>query len=85
MGGALMLLSEDRKAAWKILIELNTRISAVEFTDDWDVNQAVESLYKLFGIIRETIGDHPLCDKVCEEVLPFFNGCLLYTSPSPRD
>ena len=69
-----MLLSEDRKAAWKILIEIKTRISAVEFTDDCDVNQAFESLYRLFGTIRETIGDHPLCDEVCETVLPFFNG-----------
>ena len=66
--------STDQKAAWEIYVEITTRISAVTYTADCDAREALDSLYKLFQIIRTALAKNENCYRTLKAVLPLSNG-----------
>ncbi|NME81854.1 hypothetical protein [Clostridium sp. SM-530-WT-3G] len=51
----------DKDAAWELYIELITRITTQDLKDnDGDEQEALESIYKIFGLTREIIKKYKL-------------------------
>jgi len=62
-GVELRLLSseDDRKIAWEIFTEINTRIAVVDFNEDYDSFYHVhKSLYTMFQLVRDKIKEIPV-------------------------
>ena len=53
----------DKKLAWELYVELSHRITKVPFTEYCFVDEALSSLYKIMGFIREQMKQtEPLSD-----------------------
>ncbi len=70
----------DKEAAWDLYVELLTRITTQPLPDEDGVEQtALDSIYALFGITRETLKDHgrPCIQfaKIAIVVLPSGDSC----------
>jgi hypothetical protein len=58
---SLNVAKNDRMAAWRIYSQINTRVAAVDFNEDYDSALYVhQSLYKVFDFIRDEIGNIPV-------------------------
>lgn len=63
----LSINRQDRVSAWKIYNQINTRIAAVEFNEEYDsFLHTNKSLHTLFGIIRDELANIPV-DRIKDE------------------
>jgi hypothetical protein len=54
----------DRKAAWDLYVELLTRVATQNLAPDHgDEKTALDSIFKLFDLTRQTLKAHPGCDE----------------------
>jgi hypothetical protein len=59
VGGVWEPDENERDAAWKMYVELITRISVVELREgEGLLREALNSLYSLFGVTREILKEH---------------------------
>ena len=76
----LAVSRNDQEVAWKIYSQITTRVAVVDFNEDYDSFTVVnQSLYTVFGIIRDQIGNIPI-ERIrrekSDELVKFYTGIL---------
>jgi hypothetical protein len=60
ISGNVEYYTADQQIAWKIYVEMATRITANELKGDGILREAIASIYTVFGVLRETLKNAPL-------------------------
>jgi hypothetical protein len=64
----------DRKAAWELYVELLTRVATQYLSpEDGDEKTALDSIYELFDLTRDTLKRHSGCDEFAKIAVVVLN------------